>query len=200
MGDCLNEMHASAPVHAFSSTTAAQASSHHKIFQQLGRFREPNKPCTVREAIRELLHTDTVYNGSTVSSSVRPFNRDLLSLPEVGAHLVSLPEVLDEVGREIVGGPLENMMVDEDTWGHITEQNSGFRPYMDQVLQSNPKMYHQFIKDLYQKNMVVFTNFPKDLIAPFLVAKKNEKIRLVLDCRGVNRRFRAPPPLALSAG
>jgi len=38
------------------------------------------------------------------------------------------------------------------------------------------------------------------LIAPFFVKKKNGKLRLVLDCRGVNRRFHPPPPMALSAG
>ena len=37
------------------------------------------------------------------------------------------------------------------------------------------------------------------MIAPFF-AKKNNKLRLVLDCRGVNRRFLAPPPMVLSAG
>ena len=30
--------------------------------------------------------------------------------------------------------------------------------------------------------------------------KKNNKQRFILDCRGVNRRFHAPPPMALAAG
>lgn len=173
IGGCLNKMYASVVGHSMGSTTAAQSSSQRKIFQQLGRFQKPNKPCTVREAVQELLHSDnTAYNGSTVSSSVRPFNRDLLSLPDVGAHLVPLPQVLDPVGRDLVGGPLENMMVDEDTWGNITEQNKGFRPYMDQVLSSDPKLYQEFVRDLYTKNLVICTNQPADVIAPFFVAKK----------------------------
>ena len=96
--------------------------------------------------------------------------------------------------------PLDKMLLSEDEWGEIAEHNSGFRPYMDTILQNDPNKYNKFIKDLYDKNMVDITFSPKDLIAPFFVKKKNGKLRLVLDCRGVNRRFHPPPPMALSAG
>lgn len=48
--------------------------------------------------------------------------------------------------------------------------------------------------------MIDLTAKPKDLISPFFVQKKSGKLRLVLDCRGTNRRFQSPPPMALSAG
>lgn len=92
------------------------------------------------------------------------------------------------------------MLLSEDEWGEIAEHNSAFRPYMDTILQNDPNKYNKFIKDLYDKNMVDITFSPKDLIAPFFVKKKSGKLRLVLDCRGVNRRFHPPPPMALSAG
>ena len=45
--------------------------------------------------------------------------------------------------------------------------------------------------------MIEFTDTPSGLVTPFCVAKKNGKLRLSLDCRDTNRRFKAPPPLAL---
>ena len=193
-------MYASQHVDQLLHETQAQRHSQHMIYQQLGRHRKPNQPCTVREAAKELLHTDVSYDGSTNLSTVKPYERDLVSLPDVGATLVPLSQVLDPVGRDVVESPLEKMLLSEDEWGHIAESNSGFRPYMDTILQKDPNRYNLFVKDLWAKNMVDFTASPKDLIAPFFVKKENGKLRLVLDCRGVNRRFHAPPPMALSAG
>ena len=48
--------------------------------------------------------------------------------------------------------------------------------------------------------MIHFTSRPKDSITPFFVVKKNGRLRLVLDCRAGNQRFRDPPPLKMAAG
>ncbi|CAK9028293.1 unnamed protein product, partial [Durusdinium trenchii] len=56
----------------------------------------------------------------------------------------------------------------------------------------------EFIEDPF--SMIDFCNSPKDLITPFFVRKQNNKQRFILDCRGVNRRFQPPPPLAMAAG
>ena len=197
---CLNEMYSDNFSVSGSLETHAQRRSQHSIFQQLGRQKKPNKKCTEREAIKELLHTEVSYDGGANLSTVRSYKRDLVSLPEVGATLVPLSQVLDPIGRDVVGNPLESMLIPEDAWGEIAEKEAGFRPYMDTILQNDKQKYNQFIRDLFDKNMVDFTANPKDLIAPFFVKKKNHKLRLVLDCRGVNRRFHPPPPMALSAG
>ena len=180
--------------------TLAQRQSQHALFQQLGRVKLPSISCDEREAIDELLQNPLSYDGGTTSSTVRPYDRDLVSLPDMGATLVPLAEVMDPIGRDVVESPSEKMLVDEETWGRISEQQKGFRPYMDAVLASSPQKYHEFVKDLARKNMVDFTSSPKDLIAPFFAKKKNGMLRLVLDCRGVNQRFHPPPPMALSAG
>ena len=70
----------------------------------------------------------------------------------------------------------------------------------DTTLQNDPIKYGQFVKDLWEKGMLRFTSEPKDLVTPFFVVKKNGKLRFILDCRGVNKRFRPPPALALAAG
>lgn len=199
ISECLNEMFGSKQ--SFSNfCTTSQKESQHRIFQQFCRVPKPTQYCSEREAVKELLQTQSDYDGGSAMTTVRPYVRDLVSLPEMGAHLVPLSQVMDPIGREVVGDALNRMLVDEETWGQIAEKHAGFRPYMDAVLQNNPKQYELFVKDLLDKNMIDFTSKPKDLIAPFFVQKKNGKLRLVLDCRGTNQRFKPPPAMALSAG
>ena len=71
---------------------------------------------------------------------------------------------------------------------------------MDPILKNNLHEYCVFIKHLFEKGMLQFISYPRDLISPFFVAKKSGKQRLVLDCRVVNQRFRPPPRVALAAG
>ena len=63
-----------------------------------------------------------------------------------------------------------------------------------------PEKYQTFVHDLYLRGMLQFTSRPKDMACPFFVNKKNGRQRLVMDCRAINQRFRAPPLLKMAAG
>ena len=91
-----------------------------------------------------------------------------------------------------------NMMISEDEWGAKVESGALISPYMDGVLKGDPSKYVQFVHRLYQGGMLRFTARPKDMMTPFCVAKKNGRLRLVLDCRAINERFREPPPMLLA--
>ena len=198
---CLNEMYGP-PVPKGHSLpeTEAQRVSHHAVFKQLARLKRPQTRCKMREAIQELLHTPISYSGDENMSTVRPYERCLVSLPECGSAPVPLHEVLDAEGRDLLKGSFDGMLLDDEEWGEIIEHETPIKPYMDTALQNDPGKYGQFVKDLWEKGMLRFTSEPKDLVTPFFVAKKNGKLRFILDCRGVNRRFRPPPALALAAG
>ena len=58
---------------------------------------------------------------------------------------------------------------------------------MDVVLKHDPAKYVQFAHTLYLGGLIGFTDQPKDLMTPFFGAKKSGKLRLVLDCRGINQ-------------
>ncbi len=60
--------------------------------------------------------------------------------------------------------------------------------------------YSEFVADLWRAGMVKFNAAPVDLVTPFFVEKKGNTQRLVWDCRAVNLRFKAPPPLAIAFG
>ena len=105
----------------------------------------------MREAAQELLRTDVSYDGSANLSTVRPYDRDLVSLPEVGATLVPLSQVMDPIGREVVESPMERMLISEDAWGEVIEKHAGFRPFMNSILQNDKNKDNTFIKDLFQE-------------------------------------------------
>ncbi|CAE7599810.1 kidins220 [Symbiodinium sp. CCMP2592] len=93
-------------------------------------------------------------------------------------------DLVDDFGRDILK----------------VEEGLGVTPYMDVVLKRDSRKYVQFVHSLYLGGMIAFTDQPKDLMTPFFVAKKSGKLRLVLDCRGVNQRFKDPPSMMLAAG
>ncbi|CAK8996987.1 unnamed protein product, partial [Durusdinium trenchii] len=72
--------------------------------------------------------------------------------------------------------------------------------YMDERLKQSPELYHRFIKDLWERNMIDFSHERVSTVTPFFVVKKSGKLRLVPDCRATNEVFRPPPDIAMPAG
>ena len=197
--DTLNSMY-SPGKHVGNGVSASQQAAHNSIFKQVKNISMNIPMYSEREASRELLQSCLSYAGEEASTTVRPFNRSLVSIPEVGAKAPYLFDVLDPHGREFLQDPDAHIFVSGDEWGHIVEKGGSIRPYMDEVLRHDQKQYYTFVKDLFDRGMITFTTKPRAIITPFFVAKKNGKLRLVLDCRGVNQMFRPPPALAMSAG
>lgn len=198
----LNEMYA--PSHKgefsfFSSPSSAQKACQHEIFKEVSRHKRPPSCMPMREAVQELLQTDLAYSGE-VATTVRSYDKDLLSIPSSGNQAVDLNSVLDEVGRDTIGDPQRCMLLSEDEWGMEIEKNDPITTYMDPALRDDLALYCSFIQDLHSCGMLEFTNQPQGLVTPFCVAKKNGRLRLILDCRDTNRRFKTPPPLALGTG
>ena len=197
----LNEIYAAPLDRSFSSVpTLSQRESQHQIFKQLSRLNRYDLSCKEREAVlEELLHSSPVYGGME-HSTVRVFDRALVSIPKSSSEPIPLAGLLDQIGRDTIEDASNRMLVTEDEWGQIIEQNQTFPPYMDETLRASPQEYVDFIKDMYDAGMLGFTSKPQGLVTPFFVAKKDGRQRLILDCRGVNRRFRPPPAMSLAAG
>ena len=137
----LNEMYLPSRAGDFSSSgccTAAQAAAQHEIYKAVAMTRPPSTVLSEREAVQELLHTGLAYDGGEVTTTVRPYERDLVSIPSCGHHAVRLDEVLDEGGRDIVKDPSRCMLWDADEWGEIVERQEHFSTYMDTKLKNDP--------------------------------------------------------------
>lgn len=189
----LNEMYgSSAKVVHSSSPSAAQECAQHELFKQVQHSMEHVPMYSEREAVKELLHSTPSYSLE-VETTVRPYNKDLVSLPVVGATPPCLDDLLDPVGRELLQDPIAAMMLTPQEWGEVVEKGLQVKPYMDVVLQHDSHQYHTFVHGLYQRGMLHFTSRPKDITTPFFVAKKDGRLRLVMDCRSINQKFRDPP-------
>ena len=197
----LNEIYAAPSDRNFPDVcTRSQQLSQHRIFKQIARMDHGNLTCKEREAvIEELLQSSPAYSGQE-PTTVRTFDRSLVSVPCSESARVPAAGLLDDMGRETVEDPSRCMLLSDEEWGEVSEANKDFRPYMDVKLQHSAKEYEGFVKDIYDAGMVEFIDRPRDLVTPFFVAKKSGQQRLVLDCRGVNRRFRQPPAMSMSSG
>ena len=198
----LNEMYSPSRDGEFCSAhpvTSAQYACQHELFKDPSKQKSPTKFLTMREAAQELLLTDLSYSGE-VTTTVRPYDRGLLSIPSTGNQAVDLRGVLDDVGRETIEDPLRCMLLSDDEFGSMVEKQQPICTYMDPTLRDSLPTYCTFIQDLFLCGMVEFTNRPSGLVTPFCVAKKSGKLRLILDCRDTNRRFRPPPTLAAGTG
>ena len=198
----LNEMYGPSPGDEFSSSscaTKAQRLAQHELFQEVSKVKRPSTVLTEREAVQELLHTDLSYSGE-VMTSVRAYDRGLLSIPSCGSSAVDLLAVLDEIGRETILEPQRCMLKSEDEIGVMMESSTPICTYMDPTLRDNLPTYRGFISDLYKCGMLDFTCKSHWPCHPFLCCQEVWKLRLILDCRETNRMFREPPPLALGTG
>ncbi|CAE7710367.1 ANK1 [Symbiodinium sp. CCMP2592] len=197
----LNEMYSQAGSSAcsHSTPTAAQYAAQSHILQQVEVVSKSIPVYSEREATRSLLQSCLSYSEEA-QTTVRPFNPDLVSLPRVGSSPPRLQDLVDHFGRDILKDPVGNMRLSPDEWGSKVESGAVVTPYMDVVLKNDPKKYVQFVHSLYLGGMISFTDQPQDLMTPFFVTKKSGKLRLVLDCRGINQRFKEPPAMMLAAG
>ena len=72
------------------------------------------------------------------------------------------------------------------------------RPYWDPVLARSQKHYKEFIRKLHSIGMLQYTTTPKNEVGVFFVHKSDgERIRLIVDARSANVKFREPPGVSL---
>lgn len=73
------------------------------------------------------------------------------------------------------------------------------RGYTDPVLEQDDLQYCLFLLGLLAAGLIGFTDSPRVEIGAFCMAKKNSRLRLVLDARPANRLFRRPPSAVLGS-
>ncbi|CAE8608177.1 unnamed protein product [Polarella glacialis] len=204
---CANEMYcaSSTPLLPGSKLNAAQTAAQQAILSEVAQAQISAPDLySSREAVHELLRSSFDYTGSRLESeaqaTVRSYSRGDVSIPVVGTKAPKAADIMDDKGREILQDAQRTMLLTPDEWGAVCESGEVVVPYMDVVLKKDTAAYYQFIKDLYDRGMIRFTDRARSLITPFFVVKKNGKLRLVLDCRAVNRMFKRPPSVAMAAG
>ncbi|CAK0900553.1 unnamed protein product [Prorocentrum cordatum] len=73
------------------------------------------------------------------------------------------------------------------------------RPYFDVTLRADKKAYVDFLRRLMDRRLLGVASESLNLVTPFVVAKKNGKQRLVLDCRLTNILFAHAPTVEIGS-
>ena len=110
--------------------------------------------------------------------------------------------LLPEAKRDQLLGFRRRMLLsDEEIAGVLGQGLTGDR-CIDPRLEGERKVYHDVVAPLVGSKLVSFTTSPRVQVGPFVITKKGEKQRLIIDARRTNKRnklFRTPPTTVLGS-
>ena len=122
-----------------------------------------------QEASRVLLGSAPSYGGE--ATTVRPYDRGLLSIPTTGSVSADLVDGLPVDAQHFLRD-LSNMLVDEQELGKIAESQTHITNYMDHKLKHSTSTYHQFIRDMHSSGLIRWERRPLGRVTVFCVVKK----------------------------
>ena len=168
---------------------AQQVSLEHlaELFKDVG---PPPPDLSPALAFTELTREALPY-ASNVGAPV-PFESGRVSLPEGGATLVRLADVL----------PSEHLDLLSEGSGLLLNPDFGpdkffdFHPFHDAAFR-RPRIYAAFLGEIRERDLVEWQVGGPSFLGAFFVPKKDGKLRLILDTRGVNEAFLPPPRVRL---
>ena len=165
----------------------------------LARVRDRGAPplgnLTSEEAARALLRSRFGYESET--PNVAAFSPGQVSLP---ASLAGAPDVLEVVPkhvREMLEKVDVYMLRDKNEFLQLRDHGD-VKPYMDRLLQRSPSLYRGFIRRLRSLGLLHLTLCPGEDVTVFFVRKKDGRLRMVIDARLPNQRFKDPPGVHLT--
>lgn len=125
-------------------------------------------------------------------SDVVSYAKESVSWPKVETSPVAIEECLSSADSERLATWRQHMLKpasDKDGEALIK------KPYFDPILKHNRKEYLQFIRELYNRNMIRFKAWDGSSgdLGIFFVRKKNGSQRLIFDTRILNHKFFDPP-------
>ena len=148
-----------------------------------------SSPPTPEAALRELLRGADDYVDSV--STLAAYRRERISMPESLHGSPDVLSLLPDDARHYLEAPERMLRPEEDSQCDIV-------PYWDPALRNSSRAYKDLIRHLHKIGYLDFTLEPKERAGIFFVNKANDKIRLIIDGRRANARFRDPPGVSLA--
>ena len=154
----------------------------------------PPTDLSPQAAFSELLGTKTAYGGESCKVATY-HDGSSISLP-ASAGGVSLAEQLLDSDRVMLDRFEQSLFVPEVDFRERRAREK-VKPHWDAVLRSNHASYLKFIQLLNEKQLLSFTLAPLDHMGCFFVYKKSGALRLIIDARCPNQRFKRSPHIGL---
>jgi len=157
-----------------------------------------------REAFEELLGSSagaSAYQAPPGSgTTVRPYDKDLVAWPEIGDQPVPLSKTGSPSLLRLIGGPPSAWMWSETELKKRLVEEPMPRLYKDEVFARDRSAYLGFCREGLARGIFTVGRKRKGKVEPFFVIKKNGMLRIIMDCRQVNRLFKKPPGVNLFSG
>jgi hypothetical protein len=193
----------SSPSHPASSSqgspriTSAQARILQRIYDTHRSARPPSGRCIGQEALGALIKARDLYSLEKVATA--PYSRDLLNIFRGGRRpLVDLSSTLPADEKCWWQDPDRFLLEDPDVADSASAEIP--EPYWDPILKNNRVAYREFLQDLDNAGVLQYRRRSRCKIGIFFVRKSNGDLRMVVDCRQANCRFRKPPKTRLVSG
>ena len=179
----------------------AQAESLRRIRQSHEQRPPPILKETGQEALRQLLKHKggSGYSIPEGPGQLASFVKERLSLPRDQQTPTPLADILPEKEKLRLADFETEMMLSSEEMAGVLEQGFHGDCFLDPQLSCNPRKYHEFIGDLYTSKLIGFTVNPRVQVGAFVVTKKGNKQRLIIDARRTNKLFRTPPTTVLGS-
>ena len=155
-------------------------------------------PLSGPEALEEL-RVSVGYGETPASCPLGSFDPASVSLPSGEIRPVALEKLWGEGGQQVVKEFSSQMLGPDEV--HAKLRASGdVRIYNDPKL-NDPKEYGAFISRLHSLGLAEFCLEPQEEeVGLFFVKKKQNRLRLIMDCRRANLHFAEPSTVELATG
>ena len=129
--------------------------------------------------------------------SLASFNIHALSLPTTtsGAPMVRDLLMGDAESQQSVDEP-QRLLRDTGDFERLSREHGEIRSYVDPVLSNSRRHYLAFVRRMLEIGLCRPCFHMQETVGIFFVWKKGrEKMRVILDARKTNRRFKPSPPV-----
>ncbi len=148
----------------------------------------------------EALRVSEGYEVSPTTSPLGSYVLEKVALPSSGLDPVPLSQLWGPDGQFQVEEFLRLRLVGTDEGARRLEHSGVKRCYQDPAFNSE-EVYSDFVRRLLELNLVeVRREKPVEKVGLFFVKKKQDKLRLIMDCRRSNCHFEDPLPVSLATG
>ncbi|CAK0805153.1 unnamed protein product, partial [Prorocentrum cordatum] len=168
------------------------------VRDSVGALGAPPAGVDTSEALRRLRAHG--FYGSDEDVKLGNYNPDLLSLPSVGSHAVSLADLRGAGGRRRVAEFVRDSVLPAGPALERRKMRGVRAPYSDPALRQ-PRVWSDFVSRLHRSGLLDFAyDRGRESVEFFCVPKEDQRLRLVCDCRRSNVWFREPDNVTLCTG
>ena len=152
------------------------------------------------DALKELLKGRAAYSGAGLPAAIAPFNYAQVSVPDSVLEGPSLSSLLPVAASTMLEDYRAHMLRPSAEVAEFSSLFGEAGRHVDPVFLQRPLAYARFVREMARIGVISFTRRCSCEIGLFFVWKKNGTMRLIQDCRAVNRLFRSPPGVSLLSG